>query len=238
MIEGINIFLPTRGRPERLTKFLESMQETASNPDRLHVVFVLDMGDEESLEATKVCKVSQQIEWVLDTGKPHLAHLYNRAFDVTRMRSDDWAVSMFGDDMVFVSEGWDGRFLAELNNAEGKAIVYGDDDYIQHGKLPVHLVTWRPLVRATRRPFMATEFRADMIDTLWKVVGEKCGLLRYLDDVHIRHEHNGQLPADQRDETWRRLNGVKMHQGKGYKLVEQLATGIATVLKEAGYVGT
>lgn len=236
MIEGINIFLPTRGRPERLTKFLESMQETASNPDRLHVVFVLDMGDEESLEATKVCKVSQQIEWVLDTGKPHLAHLYNRAFDVTRMRSDDWAVSMFGDDMVFVSEGWDGRFLAELNNAEGKAIVYGDDDYIQHGKLPVHLVTWRPLVRATRRPFMATEFRADMIDTVWREVGKKAGLLRYLPEVHIRHEHNSQLLPAHRDSTFRRLQQVKPPRAEAYRQVEKISNAIVSKLKENGYV--
>jgi len=237
MIEGINIFLPSRGRPDRLTKFLESMQETATSPDRLHVVFVLDVGDQESLDAVKVCKVSSQVEWVLDTGKPHLANLYNRCFDRTIRGGDEWAVSMFGDDMVFASEGWDVRFVNEMNNAEGKAIVFGDDDYIQHGKLPVHLVVPRPLVRATGRPFMAPEFRADMIDTVWQVVGKKCGLLRYLEDVHIRHEHNSQLPADQRDETWRRLNAVKMHQGKGYKLVEEIATGIAANLKEAGYVG-
>lgn len=237
MIEGINIFLPTRERPDRLDKFLTSMVETAEDPSRLHVVFVIDIGDKESADVASACEVSHQILWHLDTGKPHLAQLYNRCYATTEKGSDEWAVSMFGDDMVFVSEAWDTRFIEELNAADGHVIVYGDDDYVQHGKLPVHLVTGRPLVRATRRPFMAPEFRADMIDTVWRVVGEKCGLLRYLEDVHIRHEHNGQLKPEHRDDTWKRLNAVKMHQGKGYKLVEAIAEQIATTLKEAGYGG-
>jgi len=237
MLEGINIFLPTRKRPDRLRKFLSSMKETADDVGRLHVVFVVDIGDVDTVTAIESeCDdlVSYQIIWNLETKAPHLAYFYNRCYAETEHWQDNWAVSMFGDDMVFVSQGWDTAFLAALNEDEGVAIVYGDDDYIQHEKMCVHLVTSRKLVRATRHEFMAP-FAADMIDTVWKQVGQMCGLLRYLPDVHIRHEHNGQLKPEHRDSTWTRLQTVKLPQAAGYKRVEGVANEIAKTLKEVGY---
>jgi len=143
---------------------------------------------------------------------------------------------MFGDDMVFVSDGWDTRFRETLNRCDGKAIVFGDDDYLQHGRLPVHLVTSRALVKATKRPFMCERFRADMIDTLWREVGRKAGLLKYLPDVHIRHEHNGQLLPAHRDKTFQRLQAVKPARKEAYTQIEKISNAIVANLKESGYV--
>jgi hypothetical protein len=237
MLEGINIFLPTKGRPDRLRKFLASMKETADDVDRLHVVLVIDIGDIDTVKVVEEeCddRVAYQIIWNLETKAPHLARFYNRCYAETERWQDNWAVSMFGDDMVFVSKGWDTAFLDALNENEGVAIVYGDDDYIQHEKMCVHLVTSRALVRMTGHEFMAG-FAADMIDTVWYVVGKKCGLLCYLEDVHIRHEHNGQLKPEHRDDTWKRLQKVKLPQAAGHKKVEGVADAIAKNLKEVGY---
>jgi hypothetical protein len=39
-------------------------------------------------------------------------------------------------------------------------------------------------------------------------VGRKAGLLRYLGNYKIKHEHNGNLPVEQRDETFTRLRAA------------------------------
>jgi hypothetical protein len=116
---------------------------------------------------------------------------------------------MFGDDMVFVSNGWDEKFLAAMNKADGNAIVYGDDAFIAHEKLTVHFCTSRKIVRATGLPFMCTKYHAEMIDVVWTNVGQTVGILKYLPDVIIKHEHDSGKTEDQWDDTFRRLSPLR-----------------------------
>lgn len=235
MIEGINIFLPTYNRPKRLLRFVKSMLDTVSDWRRLHVVFFIERGDAQTFNVIhRNCGCSFQIIYNRFGPKPHLAKFYNECYAKTERDEDSWAVSMFGDDMVFASPEWDKRIIDALNDSKGRAVVYGDDCYIQHGKLPVHLVTTRQLVRDTGEPFMAN-FAADMIDTVWGTVGRRMGLLRYLPDVKIRHEHNGQLLPAHRDETWRRLQKVKISRAVAYIRVGRVAERICKNLEAKGY---
>jgi len=98
---------------------------------------------------------------------------------------------MLGDDMVFITKGYDTRILSRMNEVEGVGLVYCDDDYKQHGDLCVNLFVTEKLVTATSKPFMCELYPVDFIDTLWDKVSKRLGIACYLPDVKIRHEHAG-----------------------------------------------
>jgi len=214
MHTAINIFLPTYNRVDRLKKFIKSVRDHSS-PEHIYFTFLVEEDDKPTRNYLKywerkypdrVCVLIN--ENVQPDGLPHLAKMYNQCYAQTPWKDESIAVSMFGDDMVVDTENFDIRMLAKLNECNGWGVVFGDDDYIQHGKMCVHLITSRKLTEATNRPFMCELFRADAIDTVWYMVAKRTGMLHYLPEVHIRHEHNGALPPAERDGVFQRLRRV------------------------------
>lgn len=204
----LNIMVPTRGRPKWILRFIESALDCCDSKKQIRFTFLVDADDAESCAALNRYSRRKYVAVLTNTWggpHPHLPKYYNQMYRETPFCEPGVAVSMFGDDMVFESSGYDTAFLSALSDANGYAVVYGDDCYIQHDKMCVHLVTSRELVAATQRPFMCELFRAQCIDTVWYAVGKARQLLRYLPDVKVHHYHSGALPAESRDETFKRL---------------------------------
>jgi hypothetical protein len=125
--------------------------------------------------------------------------------------SDKEVISMVGDDMVFKTKGYDTAILKAINDAEGKAIVYCNDDFIAGEKLCVNLFTTRLMVEATGKPFMCEMYHADMIDVVWTNVGLLTGTLKYLKEVIIKHEHESvKKNAKEFDETCKRMMPLRV----------------------------
>lgn len=237
---GISLFLPTYKRSEKLLTCITSAIRTAMHPERIKVLLCLSSDDIESKSAI------ESYEWLYDgmydiiyrdTPAPNLPVYFNGLYDLHRSLglADTHLVSMIGDDMVFVSRGWDDEILQTVNLADGKAIVYCDDG-ISQGRLATNLFLPCPIVEATCAPYMCPRYHADMIDLIWHWVGEYTGLLRYLGHVLIEHRHVITNPAYD-DETNMRLTPIR----KLYSVPEERAWArgyaamIAARLVEAGY---
>jgi hypothetical protein len=199
-----------------LKKFIKSVRDNAENwQDHIYFTFLVDEDDRPTQRYLKYWQRYNNVAVLTNKVKmpdelPHLAKMYNQCYNETPFKGEDICVSMFGDDMVVDTPDFDKIILGRINLRKGWAVVYGDDDYIQHGKMCVHLVTTRQVVQATQRKFMCELFRADAIDTVWYLVAKRTGMLEYIPDLHIRHEHNGQLSPAVRDETFKRLRQVVM----------------------------
>jgi len=190
--DRICIMLPTYGRSRtKLPKFIESALATVSDVRNICFCFLTNEKDIESDEAIhRLCNGRVDYEILHENyGSCHLGFFFNYIFDTTKFMADDICVSMFGDDMVFVTNGWDAKKLDKINDMAGFGIVYGDDDYYQHDKMCVYFITTRWYIRLTGKPFMHPAFAADWIDTIHYKIAEKLRCLWYIPDLHIKHEH-------------------------------------------------
>jgi hypothetical protein len=188
----INVMVPTKGRSaDKLPAFIKSCLSTADNQNCLYFTFVINENDKETetylrsaIPADRLCLVREN-EPACDLSK-----FFNMAYEQTMWKDEDMAVSLFGDDMVFVTKKWDRLMLDKLNDTCGYGVVYGDDDNVQHENMCVYFIVSRKLVQLTGKPFMCPLFKIEWIDTVWYKAGKELNLLEYLPNLHIRHNHS------------------------------------------------
>lgn len=203
----INLMIPTFDRTEQLTELLDSSLRKASDPNRIAFSFCVNESDRKTLNLVerRYWPKPENVFVTLErTRQPNLALYYNMLYKMAWPDADDMIVSMVGDDMVWMTSGYDEKILDKINECEGKAIVYCDDDFIAHDQLCVNLFTTRRMI-PEGMPFMCPFFAAEMIDVVWYKIGKMTGTLRYLDKVILRHNHGSAMPQDKRDNTFNRL---------------------------------
>jgi hypothetical protein len=213
MYDKIYLMLPTYKRIDKLSKFIQSAQSTVSDPESVILMLCINENDSETAEYIKQNPPAFDIRIINEkTQQPNLPVYYNSmAASIPARERDSTVISMVGDDMVFVTQGWDKIVLDMINNNNGEVIVYGDDDYIGHDKLMVHLFTTFKMVEATEKLFMCPAFHADMIDIVWTNVGLLTGTARYIPELHIRHEHESKKGQHgDFDETFRRMMPLRV----------------------------
>lgn len=202
--------IPTYKRPLRLMALVDSAMKNADDVSRLRFCFCVNRKDAEteSYINGRYWPNEAHIEVIHeDTDQPNLSLYFNLMYKHTRFQ--DALVSELGDDMVFLTKGWDTRVLDEVNKGEGRVVVYCNDNYIAHEKCCVNLFTTRALVEAMKKPFMCEFFHADMIDVIWTLTGTATGTLRYLPDVLVQHNHSTKKKPEDWDETFKRLSPVQ-----------------------------
>jgi len=236
---AVNIFVPTYKRPKWLKRFIESALDCCDLKKQIYFTFLVNQDDADSdrvlrfYNRRKNFKVLKN-EWDTTGDNPSLSKYYNQCYKQTPFNAPGVCVSMFGDDMVFESKGFDTRFLEAVNKANGYTVAYGDDCYVQHQSMCVHMVTTREMVEATNRPFMCELFQAQAIDTVWYLVCKATGLLSYLPDVKVHHYHNSALPPEERDETFARLQDVTLSYAARKPLLSKHIDYIISQLRQKG----
>jgi len=199
----INIMVPSYRRPDMLRKFLDSVLCTTSDLD--NVVFTV-MLNVDGGDYGKVIMPAHTHVIYEETTEPNLSFYYNEMYEKTNYNSNDTLVSMLGDDMVFKTKGWDRIVLAKANEIQGVGIIHCDDDFCQHGNIPVNLFTSRKFVDAAGDTFMCPEFKRYWIDTIWGEMANYVNASYYLPEVVIKHKHNSGKPKH--DDTYNRLEGA------------------------------
>jgi hypothetical protein len=239
--KNICLMLPTYKRPEWLRRFLSSALDTASDIENLSFCLCINKSDKETIEfikrylnclSEKVSKVFTIIEE--QTVQPNLALYFNMMHDATKGKNK--IISMLGDDMEFKTPDWDVKIIETINSADGKTIVYCNDDYIAHEKCAVNLFTTDIVVEATGKPFMCEKFHADVIDLIWTMTGQITGILKYLPDIIIKHHHSTAAAKEQWDETFKRLSPLQCmsNSNEGIKYAIVYSTLCAKNLIESG----
>src|SRR5688500_3975446 len=94
-----SLIVPTRGRPAQLRRMLESVARTASHPERIEVVLVVDADDPASLVTHPRLTVRQVV------GPPGrtMGALNNAGF----VASAGDFVMLLNDDVIVRTRGWD-----------------------------------------------------------------------------------------------------------------------------------
>jgi hypothetical protein len=106
------------------------------------------------------------------------------------------AIGFMGDDHSPRTQGFETRFMAELDRL-GTGVVYGND-LIQGPNLPTAVAMTSDIIRTLG--YMVPAGLVHMYaDNAWKAWGEGIGRLSYLPDVVIEHVHPlaGKVPDDE-----------------------------------------
>lgn len=213
MYDKLAVLCPTYKRHDtKLPKFIETAIETADNVDNIIFCFVINANDQESRTCIRrMCKKARYEIVEEHTDKPNLSLYYNLAFDHMGKVAPNALVSMFGDDMEFITSSWDKIFIDQMNRMCGFGIVTGDDDYCQHGDKPVYFVTSRWFVNLTGGVFMPENVKVDLLDDIWRDIALKLKCYEYLPNLHILHNHATR--TDTEDVTWIRNRKAFFEQG-------------------------
>lgn len=176
----IALIVPSRGRPHNVKRLAQAVTETASE---VHLTIAVDE-DDPDLETYRDDHDGSDDPYVLHIGpRRRLVGTLNELATQVEQRY----VAFMGDDHLPRTEGWDKRFLDELDQVGPGGIVYGNDK-IQGPNLPTHVCMDRRIVDVLG--FMAPPALTHLYaDNFWMDLGNALGTLRYLPDVVIEHMH-------------------------------------------------
>lgn len=185
----ISILTPTRGRPERLRKFVNSVLETADNPE--DVEFIVRIDDDDHSYEGQIFPKQVKIE---SGPRKNLA----QCFEWERGKGPFYFNG--GDDTVFHTKGWDTKVKEAFDQYPDKiALVYGDDGNPNETTNISLGFVHRNWIEATGRYFPPF-FSGDFVDTWLTELADGVGR-RHKIDIYTEHEHPafGKREQDQTD---------------------------------------
>jgi hypothetical protein len=191
---SVTVLAPSRGRPERARQMYATFRATAEKPDT-RLVLVIDRDDPAFRDYLDLPlpRERRRFGWApdelwilaLDTDQSgDLVKATNAVAPSFTKRVD--IIGHVGDDHRFRSVGWDVRVMGALDSP---GIAYGDD-LLQRERLPTAPFISSAIVEALGW-YALPACRHMFIDDAWKRLGDELGILHYLPDVVIEHEHPG-----------------------------------------------
>jgi hypothetical protein len=184
----IAIIVPSRERMNRRLTLLTSIITSVDDINNIKVYFGIDKDDPTRNLAYKIAAAVPCVKIVdIEThGKfPGLGKLWN----ICVKNSTEEIISMIGDDMVFLTPGWDKMILDEFANLPEDKIkaVHCNDNH--HGKkLAVNLFCHRKYADVMGQ-FMREEFKINWVDQWLHQMFDSFGRLSYREDIMIEHRH-------------------------------------------------
>lgn len=176
----VSVLVPTRGRPENVRRLLDSAYENSVGP--IEFVFYLD--EDDPLREAALGHIRHYGATVIVGERITLSKTWNECY--TRATHD--LLMQCGDDIVFRTQGWDGRFAEAFDAYPDKiAFVHGDDGF-QHERIGTHGVLHRNWVEAVGY-FVPPYFASDYNDLWLTEVADALGRRVYLPDVLTEHMH-------------------------------------------------
>lgn len=175
------LIVPTRNRPESVSRTLEAFHKTAKVSD---IIFGVDFDDASQYT------ISEQF---IERG-PRLKMNGTLNAIANKYKDDYDFLGFMGDDHLPQTEGWDEELIKEIGNRPGFA--YGNDLF-QGARLATAVVMSSSIVKAIG--YMAPPVLVHLyLDNFWMDMGRRIGNLRYRNDIIIEHLHylNGKAEKD------------------------------------------
>ena len=180
-------FVPTRGRPHRLQKFLDGCVATRMTMPGLIVVDGKDGGD--------YSKVKIPPNWRIEVASER-EEVGGRMEAFFHSYSDAAFYSIINDDVVPETPHWDTELAKE---ADDWNVAYPWDTL---SGMATQFLVGGKLARAVGS--FSLGFIHTKVDRAWMEIGQALGRLRFRKDLRLRHEHYSRNPA-LRDSTYNRM---------------------------------
>jgi glycosyltransferase involved in cell wall biosynthesis len=173
----ISVLVPTRGRPAGVERLLDSALETAES--EVEFIFYVDEDDGSSLDVIDRYGATRVVG-----PRVVLSETWNRCWEHARF---DVAMQC-GDDIVFRTDGWDARVLAEFDRFPDRVVFVHGEDGIQGANIGTHGFLHRRWVDAVGY-FVPPYFSSDYNDLWLSEVADVLGRRVFLPDVYTEHMH-------------------------------------------------
>ncbi|MDD4892239.1 MAG: hypothetical protein PHU85_20140 [Phycisphaerae bacterium] len=254
----LDILIATRGRPEKLTRVLQSIHETAAHPEAVRVLIYIDPDDAETHAALPKIKQWVKSEHVkLALAKVLCGGAVNQAEAYTTMAiGGDGDIIMYAaDDIEFKTPGWDDAVRKAFTDQKDRILLVWCHDPAREDPFPDHGFVSRWSVRClgylfpSFPPAQEGDHGISFTDVWLKPLYGKLGRLKYLPDVTIEHVHwktSEDVPLDDnyvrqcilaelhnRDEMQRRVAEMPQHARRLQKYIDWVAAG---GLERVGFV--
>jgi len=126
------ILVPTKGRPQNLKRFVKSIADTADNPERIRIYFLVEPGDKKTEKV--IPELSKLIDIVTierENSKEqlNLSKLWNQLY----REASKWAdyYGFYGDDVEFRTQGWDTQIAQEFKKRGNNPWLIRTNDKFQ-----------------------------------------------------------------------------------------------------------
>ena len=121
----ISSLVPTRGRPDSMTRYVCSVFDTASDPSSIEIIFYIDNDDLPSKIRAEELKEKYNIKYVFDN-RITLSQTINECYKL----AEGDILFLGSDDLIVRTQNWDKLVLEAYNQIEDKiALVYGHDGH-------------------------------------------------------------------------------------------------------------
>ena len=180
-----SISCPTRGRPQNVRRFIESIKSTSDNFSDIEILFYVDDDDDsfpDDVLSFNVRKIKGKRVWLT------LAH------NILYSNSIGEIIFYGGDDAVFKTTGWDSLVKKSFDLSEDKILlVYGNDNGWYGSKIAIHGFVHKKWVEALG--YFAYPGRGSSMDRWVTEVAKKLNRATYLESIVIEHVHYRQGAA-------------------------------------------
>jgi hypothetical protein len=223
-VTDLLILCPTRGRPAAAKEAHESFLATKVR-EGSEIMFVVDDDD-----PTRVEYESERFLHLTLPSPGNMVTALNEAALWAMDRFHPKYLGFIGDDHRFRTIGWD-RAFADLLEARGGGMVYGNDLFRPDGDIPTQIVMSASIVAALG--WMGLPGCTHLyIDNAWQALGDGLGKLYYMPDVVIEHLHPAAGKADW-DEGHRRVNAQEVYDHDGQVFADWMEASFARDLELA-----
>ena len=182
----ISVLLPTRGRPQLVRRFLESLLATAEDPDGVEIVLYLDEDDASAdLIGELAANVRRVVGPRVTMGAANSACLRHASGDILLLANDD---------IVVTTQGWDTRFRAcHARFADGVYLAWPNDGFASY-RISTFPILARRTCELLGDPYPAVYQKAfidtELLDIFMRL--KRLGPVRmvYLGTVVFEHHHH------------------------------------------------
>jgi hypothetical protein len=179
----IALCIPTRERPDRLKRCLETALGTAKRPDDIEVFAAIEGDDPRRQDYEELVGHFDMHLFAGPLGSSVAG--WNTCVEAAMSFESIDVYHMTADDLEF-HEGWDHHVREVFDCVEGPAILHYRDDYRDQAR------ACNPFVNrayAEQFGFLPPELKHFHSDEWLEAMGRLSGCLLYSPSVHIRHMH-------------------------------------------------
>lgn len=216
----VSITLPSRHRPEMLTRSVDSLRDTAARPDLLEFLVAYDPDDPHTAETAR--GLGFDVIWQSPIRYGYSRSAYYYAALIERC-TGEWTLPTWGDDGIMQTRGWDDL----LRGCPPGTVVWADGNIAGMSCYPaVHVAAFEALGRIPPLP---------ALDHWYMDAGRWGGVMQYpLKATNTDPEQQGSFYVHQNRFDLTGQNGDKVYfEGRdGYRVSEFLSEPYTTWRRE------